>query len=86
MSVTAWDSDAISEHVSGFLRESFLMDKAPLDADEELIHVLDSLQLLRMVMELEGAFGIRVDYRELTLENLGTLRRIATFVGAKLNP
>jgi acyl carrier protein len=87
MSTIASTPQAVSNIVRSFLFESFLSDRDEdqLGADDELIAVLDSLQLLRMVIHLEETFGIAVDYSELTLENLGTLRRIGTFVDRKLN-
>lgn len=76
----------ISDNVRSFLTESFLSDREfELGDDEELMTVLDSLQLLRMVMQLESVYRISVDYSELTLENLGTVRRIGMFVNNKLN-
>ena len=87
MSTIAWTPHAVSNVVRSFLFQSFLSDRDEdqLGVDDELIGVLDSLQLLRMVIHLEETFGIAVDYSELTLENLGTLGRIGTFVDRKLN-
>jgi acyl carrier protein len=78
---------AIRDQVRSFLLESFLTERTgdPLGDDDELIAVLDSLQLLRTVIQLEATFGISVGNSELTLDNLGTLRRIGTFVDRKLN-
>jgi len=79
--------DDISDQVRGFLFESFLTDRGQehLDFDDELIAVLDSLQLLRTVIYVEATFGIAVGNSELTMENLGTLRRLGMFVSGKLN-
>jgi acyl carrier protein len=51
--------------------------------DDDLLLLLDSLHLLRMVLELESRYGISIDNSELTPENLGTVSRIATFVARK---
>jgi acyl carrier protein len=45
--------------------------------------VLDSLQILRMVLHLESSFSIKVTDGELTPENLGSVAKIAAFVDRK---
>ena len=54
-----------------------------LQDDTDLLYVLDSLQLLRFVMELESMFGIKINDSELTLDNLGSVAKMATFVSRK---
>jgi acyl carrier protein len=51
--------------------------------DADLLTVLDSLQVLRMIMHLESAYGIKVENRELSPENLGTIERLAAFIERK---
>jgi acyl carrier protein len=50
-----------------------------------LLTILDSLQLLRLVVQLEPWFGVQVLDSELTPENLGTVDRMAAFVVRKRN-
>ena len=51
--------------------------------DEDLLLVLNSLQLLRMVMEMESMFGVSIDNDDMTPENLGTVEKMATFIHGK---
>jgi acyl carrier protein len=54
-----------------------------LGDDDDLLTILDSLQVLRMLLDLEGEYGIKVENSELTPENLGTIRRLAVFIAKK---
>ena len=54
-----------------------------LQDDTDLLYVLDSLQLLRFVMELEGMYGVRIADSDLTLDNLGSVSKMADFIGRK---
>jgi acyl carrier protein len=75
----------LREWVRTHLVESFLDGPAAsLADDDDLLTVLNSLEVLRMVLDLEGQFSIQIDNSELTAENLGTVRRIAAFVAEKL--
>ena len=51
--------------------------------DTDLMAVLDSLQVLRLVIELETMFAIKVRDGELTVENFGTVADIAAFIHRK---
>ncbi len=52
--------------------------------DEDLLTLLDSLQVLRMLLDLEAEYAIKVDNSELMPENLGTVGRLADFVAKKI--
>jgi len=54
-----------------------------LRSDEDLLMVLDSLQILRMLIDLEVEYSIKVDNSELTPENLGTVEKLAAFIERK---
>jgi len=73
--------------VRDFIADSFLKnrDRASLAIDDDLLTVLNSLQLLRMVLELESRYAVSIDNSELTPENLGTVERVARFITAKRN-
>jgi acyl carrier protein len=72
----------VEEQVRRFVAESFLPDGADLPGSaDDLFALLDSLQILRLVVWVEGAFGLKVADEDLTAENLGTLGRVAAFVG-----
>ena len=71
--------------VRSFVVESFL---SPAEAetfqnDDDLLMILDSLQVLRIVVALEPAFGVKVGNDELTADNLGSVARIAAFVAGR---
>ena len=48
--------------------------------------LLDSLQLLRMVVWVEERFGVKVGDEDLIAENLRTPARVAAFVGRRAAP
>jgi acyl carrier protein len=75
----------IAQRVRAYIVESFLADD---DAEQfhdhdDLTTLLDSLQLLRMVVALESSFSIKVQDSELTVENLGSVEKIAAFLARK---
>jgi acyl carrier protein len=76
---------SIEETIRAYLGESFLdEDQAvTLRSDEDLLTVLDSLQILRMLIELESRYSITVDNSELTPENMGTVERLVAFIARK---
>jgi acyl carrier protein len=83
---------SIAEKVRHYIQSNFLNHGEapaggepahPLGHDDDLLTVLDSLQILRMLMDLEAEFGIKVDNSELTPENLGTIERLAAFIAGK---
>jgi acyl carrier protein len=79
------DRSAIEGEVRRCLVEMFLRkaEAETLQNDTDLLRVLDSLQVLRLVIELESLFTIKVSDSDLTLDNLGSIARIAAFVGRK---
>ncbi len=58
-------------------------DAATFRSDDDLLTILDSLQILRMLIDLEAQFSIKVDNSELSPENLGTVEKLAAFVARK---
>jgi len=71
--------------VRDYILRSFLNNGAEADLrnDEDLLTVLDSLQILRMLIDLEVEYSIKVDNSELTPENLGTVEKLAAFIARK---
>jgi acyl carrier protein len=51
--------------------------------DDDLLQVLDSLQVLRMMLELEKEFSICVDNADFSPENIGSIERLAAYVARK---
>ncbi|MCI0638719.1 MAG: acyl carrier protein [Gemmataceae bacterium] len=66
--------------------EMYLSEKEAetLQNDTDLVGVLDSLQILRLVIELESVFAIKVSDSDLTLENFGSIAKIAAFISRQL--
>jgi acyl carrier protein len=83
----------IAETVRNYILTSFLNhaeaaepaghSQALLRDDDDLLTILDSLQILRMLMDLETEFAIKVDNSELSPENLGSIEKLAAFIARK---
>lgn len=75
----------VQSRIRAYIAESFLdAERAESFRDEsDLLQLLDSLQILRVVVQLESWFGITVADSELTIENFGSVERIAAFVAGK---
>ncbi len=56
-----------------------------LNDDDDLLAVLDSLQILRILMQLESQYEIKIDNSELTPENVGSVEKLAALVARKLD-
>ncbi|HYV39754.1 MAG TPA: acyl carrier protein [Gemmataceae bacterium] len=78
----------IIARIRQFLTESFLSTERAeeLGVRDDLFKVLDSLQMLRLVLQLETLFGVKVADSDLTPENFGTLERIGSFVERSMPP
>ena len=72
--------ESIRSYVSSLLPEE---RARALRDDDDLLAVLDSLQVLRTVIHLEGLFGIKVEDGDLTPENLGSVEKLAALVARK---
>ncbi|HZL90009.1 MAG TPA: acyl carrier protein [Pirellulaceae bacterium] len=75
----------IERGIREYIQSSFLADGdgKELRNDDDLLTVLDSLQILRMLMDLEAKYSIKVDNSELSPENLGTTAKLAAFIARK---
>lgn len=56
---------------------------ATISVDDDLLELLDSLQVLRLIMELEKTYAIKFDNQDMTPENLGSAVKLAAFVDSK---
>jgi acyl carrier protein len=74
------------ETVRDYIVERYLTpeDALAFSNDDDLLTLLDSLQILRMLIDLESQFSIRVANSELAPENLGTVSKVAAFIERKL--
>ena len=72
----------IEDRVRTFIIDSFLTEAGAekFRDDSDLLKVLDSLQILRMVIAFEGVFDIKVADSDLLPENLGSVQKVAAFV------
>ncbi|HKB05052.1 MAG TPA: acyl carrier protein [Gemmataceae bacterium] len=79
------DSSETQNKVRQCISDLFLAEgeSETLRNDTDLVGVLDSLQILRLVIELESLFAIKVRDSDLTLDNLGSVARIAAFIHRK---
>jgi acyl carrier protein len=75
----------IEERVRQFVLGSFLVDTPPesFQNSDDLFLLLDSLQILRLVVQLEALFGVKVQQQELSAENLSSVQKVAAFVVRK---
>jgi acyl carrier protein len=78
----------IEEMVRDYIVERYLTpeDAAVFSNDDDLLSMLDSLQILRMIIDIESQFSIHVASSELAPEpeNLGTVSKMAGFIERKL--
>ncbi|TPV95918.1 MAG: hypothetical protein B7733_07445 [Myxococcales bacterium FL481] len=54
-----------------------------ITGSDDLLDLLDSLQLLRLIMELEAYYTIKVDNGDLTPENVGTIDKLAAYIDTR---
>ena len=87
LNLRAWYMNHIEESIRGYIASSFLDNGhatgGELSSEDDLLTILDSLQILRMLMDLESQYAIKIENSELTPENLGTIERLAAFIGRK---
>lgn len=78
-------NDDLVEKVRRLVVEWFLEeeDAASFRNDEDLTTVVNSIELLRLVLELEQEFGVKIENADLNLDNLGTIERMAAFIASK---
>jgi acyl carrier protein len=75
----------IETEITAYVIDSFLsgQEARTFRSIDDLFRVLDSLQVLRTVLQLEAMFGIKVADSELTAANLGSVKNMAEFVARK---
>ncbi|MCP4261209.1 MAG: acyl carrier protein [Planctomycetes bacterium] len=78
----------IQSEIRNYIIENILFgDEELLDVDTSFQEngILDSLGFLEIITFVEEKFGIEIADNEVVPENLGSLRRISSFVEEKLN-
>jgi len=80
------DVSEIQDKVRAYIVESFLTDAdaAEFRNDGDLLTLLDSLEILRTIVALEASFSIKVHDSEMSVENLGSVEKMAAFLALKL--
>ena len=68
-----------------YINTAFSTEERPLSltTEDQLLEALDSMQVMRLVIELEAKYGIRFDNGDMTPDNLGSIAKVAAFVNSK---
>ncbi|HKA39836.1 MAG TPA: phosphopantetheine-binding protein [Burkholderiales bacterium] len=74
------DANPIVERLDALFVECFHVEVPSPDTDLLESGVLDSLQLVELLLQLERRFGLQVKVEDIDLDDLRTLERIARLV------
>lgn len=77
------DSTLIVERLGTLFSERFQIQVPSADTDLLETGILDSLQLVELLLQLEKDFGYRIDIETMELDDLRTLARLAKAVVAQ---
>jgi len=75
------DANAVIEQLRVLFLEQFHIDVPSLDTDLLETGMLDSLQLVELLLQIEQVFGLRISIDAIDLDDLRTLSRLARLVG-----
>lgn len=77
--------DPITEDLKMLLARALRdTDRAPqVGDDDDIVNGLglDSLQMIRFLLDVEAHFGVELDFEQIDLATLGSVRRFAGLVG-----
>ena len=76
------DTSAIIERLGAVFVESFHIEVPSADLDLLESGILDSFQMVQLLLEVEQRFGYRIKLEDIELDDLRTLSRIARLVVA----
>jgi len=76
------DANAIIERLHALFVESLHIEVPSADTDLFETGMLDSLQLVELLLQLEQQFGFRIKIDDIELDDLRTLARIAGLLTA----
>ncbi len=74
------DTNAIIERLRALFLDRFHIDVPSQDTDLLETGMLDSLQLVELLLQLEQVFGIRISIDAIDLDDLRSLSRLARVV------
>ena len=77
------ESARVIEGLQQIFEETFHIDAPAADVDLVETGILDSFQLVELLVQLEKKFGVQVDIEDLDLDDLRTIERIRANVLAK---
>ena len=79
--------EEISASVRAFLEENFLYMRPDLELhdDDDLLdaEVIDSTGVMELVAFVEDHFGVRVPDADIAIENFGSIKALAAYVGSR---
>lgn len=75
--------EEIKVKVRAFLSRFFRKHELQDDEDIFALGFVNSLFAMQLVMFIEKEFGLRIDNRDLDLENFKTINAIANLIGSK---
>jgi methoxymalonate biosynthesis acyl carrier protein len=76
------DTHAIIERLGAVFVESLHIEVPSADTDLLESGILDSFQMVQLLLELEQRFAFRIKLEDIDLDDLRTLSRIARLVAA----
>ena len=74
------------EKILDYLRGSVLLnpaDEIPLDRSLLEAGILDSYGIVDLLTFIEGEFGLAIPDEDITKEKMGSIRKMANYIGAK---
>lgn len=77
------DKNAVIERLRALFLECFHIDVPSLDTDLLETGMLDSLQLVELLLQIERQFGFRIAIAEIDLDDLRSLARIARLLAGR---